>query len=240
MKANNNSKILLVDIEWRPAKAFVWQPWGENIHPEKIIEDGGLLCVGMKWFGERETIVVSEWEHSHEGMLAIVHEHMSEADAIIGYNSDRYDIPKLNGEFVLHGFDPIPPLTSIDLIKTVKKFGFFMNRLAFIGPFLGIGKKVAHEGFSLWTKVMAGDTKAQDRMIRYCRQDVVLTEKLYRRIRPFIKNHPHLGDVKGECGACGSNHVQSRGYRRTKSYRIQRLQCVKCGSWGDGKRTKVV
>ena len=88
---------------------------------------------------------------------------------------------------------------------------------------------------------MEGDEPAQKRMARYCKQDVKLLEKLYLKIRPFIRNHPHMGEVKGhECGACGSRHLQSRGYRRTKTMRIQRLQCQKCGSWSDGKREKVI
>jgi transposase-like protein len=42
------------------------------------------------------------------------------------------------------------------------------------------------------------------------------------------------------CGTCGSVHVHSRGYRRTKSFLIQRFQCQTCGSWSDGVRKKVV
>jgi ribonuclease D len=76
-------------------------------------------------------------------------------------------------------------------------------------------------------------------MGKYCKQDVKLLEKLYLKVRPFIKNHPHLGKAAHECGACNSNHVQSRGYRRTKYFRIQRLQCQACGQWQDGKREKI-
>lgn len=218
----------------------MWQPWKENILPEKIIEDGGVLCIGMKWLGDKRAYLFSEWEHGHIEMLRRAHALMSEADAVITYNGDRYDLPKLNGEFLLHGFPPPPPPTSIDLIKTIKKLGFFMNRLAFVGPFLGLGNKTKHEGFSLWVKVLEGDVKAQTRMSKYCLQDVTLTEKLYKKVLPYIKNHPHLGKTAGHaCGACGSTHLQSRGYRRTKAFKIQRIQCQKCSSWQDGKREKV-
>lgn len=234
------NKILLLDIEWRPTKAYVWQPWQENILPEKIIEHGGLLCVGLKWLGEKEVTLYSDWEHGHDGMIKLTHQMMSEADAIITYNGDRYDLRKLEGEFLLAGLDPPPTVTSIDCLKAVKKFGFFMNRLAFIGPFLGLGKKLEHEGMSLWVKVDKGDEKAQKKMGKYCIQDVILLEKLYKKIRPYIRNHPHTGTTKGlECGACGSKKLQSRGWRRTKSFRIQRVQCQDCGSWSDGKREKL-
>lgn len=233
------NRILLLDIEWKPTKAYVWQPWQENITPEKILEHGGLLCVGVKWFGEKETEVYTEWEHGHDGMVRAVHTLLHEADAVVTYNGDKYDLKKLEGEFLLAKLPPPPPPTSIDCLKAVKKFGFFMNRLGFVAPFLGLGSKLEHEGMALWTKVDKGDPKAQKKMAKYCAQDVILLEKLYKRIRPYIRNHPHTGKTKGiACGACRSERLQSRGVRRTKMFKIQRIQCQDCGSWQDGKREK--
>jgi hypothetical protein len=233
------NRILLLDIEWKPTKAYVWQPWQENITPEKILEHGGLLCVGVKWFGEKETEVYTEWEHGHDGMVRAVHTLLHEADAVVTYNGDKYDLKKLEGEFLLAKLPPPPPPTSIDCLKAVKKFGFFMNRLGFVAPFLGLGGKLEHEGMALWTKVDKGDPKAQKKMAKYCAQDVILLEKLYKRIRPYIRNHPHTGKTKGiACGACRSERLQSRGVRRTKMFKIQRIQCQDCGSWQDGKREK--
>ena len=238
--SNPDQKILVLDIEWRPTKAYVWQPWKENITPEKIIEHGGLLCVGAKWLGDKNTELFSEWEHGHEEMLYRIHDMMSHADAVVTYNGDKFDLRKLEGEFLLHGLEPPPPLTSIDCLKAVKKFGFFMNRLGFVAPLLALGGKMEHEGMPLWIKVMEGDADAQKRMTKYCIQDVVILEKLYVRIRPFIRNHPHLGRAGAEqCGACGSSHLQSRGTRRTRAYKIGRLHCQSCGAWQDGKRTKI-
>lgn len=233
------NKILFLDIEWRPTKAYVWRAWDETIHPEKIIEHGGLLCVGVKWFGEKETEVFTEWEHGHEGMVRAIHTLLTEAEAVVTYNGDKYDLRKLEGEFLLAGLPPPPPPTSIDCLKAVKKFGFFMNRLGFVAPFLGLGSKLEHEGMSLWTKVDKGDPRAQKKMAKYCAQDVILLEKLYKKIRPYIRNHPHTGKTKGiACGACNSTRLQSRGVRRTKMFKIQRIQCQDCGSWSDGKREK--
>jgi hypothetical protein len=233
-------KILVIDIEWRPTKAYVWQPWQENIHADKIIEHGGLLCFGYKWVGGKAE-VLSDWEHGHEQMVHRAHELLSEADAVVTYNGDKYDIPKLRGEFLLVGLKDIPPVTSIDLIKTVRKLGYFQNGLGFIGPFLGLGRKLDHEGMRLWVKVNEGNEQAQKKMSRYCKQDVNITEKLYLKVRPFIKEHPNMGfQPAGSCGACGSERVQKRGPRRTKHFHVQRLQCQDCGSWFSGARKKVV
>jgi hypothetical protein len=235
-----DQKVLILDIEWKPTKAYVWRAFKEFITDEKIIEHGGLLCVGAKWLGSKETFLFSEWEHGHEGMIAGILDLMNQADCLIGFNSDKYDIPKLIGEAVLYGFKPVAPCTSIDLYKAVKKFGFFKNSLGFVAPFLGIGKKMEHEGMLLWVKVLNGDERAQRRMGRYCKQDVRLTERLYLKIRPYIRNHPHLGKAgHGQCPSCGGSHNHSRGTVRTRVFKKQRLVCQDCGHWFFGKQTKI-
>lgn len=233
-------KILVLDIETKPAVAYIWRTFKENIGYEQIIEPGGMICFAAKWVGNPEVHFFSDWTHSHGDMVRAIHQLLMEAEAVITYNGDKFDLPKLNGEFILEGLTPPPPPTSIDVVKTIRKMGFVMNRLAFIGPLLRVGAKVKHEGFELWAKVLEGDEKAQAKMEKYNIQDVVLLEKLYVKIRPFIKNHPHMaGDTAGQCGACSSHVLHKRGFRRTKSFRIQRLQCQKCGSWQDGSRYKV-
>ena len=233
------SKILMLDIEWKPATAYVWRMWDENISPDQLIDDGGLLCFCAHWHGSKEYLFFSEWEHGHNDMAAHALQLLDEADAVVTYNGDKYDIPKLRGAIVLAGLKPPGPPTSIDLIRVIKKFGFVMNRLAYIAPLLGAGGKMKHEGFNLWRSVLDGDPKARFRMKKYCIQDVKLLVELYNRILPYIDNHPHLGDNKGACGACGSNHVQLRGFRRTKFFKTRRLQCQDCGAWSTGARSKV-
>lgn len=234
-------KKLILDIETRPALAYVWGLYDQTISLNQLIEPSAPITFAAKWHGEDEVECWTEWgPEGRIGMIRRAHELLSEADAVIGYNSDSFDLKKLRGEFVLEGLPPVPPLTSIDLLKTVKKLGFQSNKLAYVGPLLQIGQKVAHEGFDLWKSVMAGDEDARKRMEVYNIGDVVLTEELYDRLLPYIHNHPHLGEVGGQqCGACGGFHLQSRGHRRTKSFKIQRLQCVDCGSWQDGSRRKV-
>lgn len=232
-------KILVLDIETRPATAYVWRPYDENIGYEQVIEPGGMICFAAKFVGEKETVFYSNWTHSQYEMVFAAHALLDAADAVVTYNGDKFDLPKLHGEFILQGLNAPKPVVSIDVVKTIRKFGFLMNRLAFIGPLLRVGQKVKHEGFDLWAKVLKGDEKAQEKMRKYNIQDVVLLEKLYQKVKPFIKNHPHLGAEKRQCGACGSNHVHSRGWKRTKEYRVQNLQCQSCGSWQTGKREKI-
>lgn len=233
------SKVLSLDIETKPALVYTFQAYDVNIGPEQVVDPGGMLCFAAKWVGKPGLYFASEWTHTREAMLEELRTLLTEADAVISYNGNRFDLPKIQGEFVLAGLVPPAPVTSIDVLKAVKKLGFMINKLAFIGPLLGLGRKLKHEGFGLWRSVMEGDPRAQRRMERYNKQDVLLLERLYLRIKPYIQDHPHLGDEKGLCGSCGSDHLQQRGFRRTKFFKTQRLQCQSCGSWSTGKRLKV-
>lgn len=232
-------KILVIDIEWAPATAYVWQMWDQNISPDQLIDEGGLLCFSAHWIGTKSYEFYSRWDDGDEAMAKAAYNLLEEADAVVTYNGNKYDLPKLRGHLLLNGLPDTPPPTSIDLLKTVKGLGFVMNKLAYIAPLLQVGQKMKHEGFNLWRSVLNGDPKAQKRMMKYCIQDVRVTTKLYERVKPYIKDHPQIGEAPGACGNCGSDHLQKRGYRRTKYFKIERLQCVSCGSWSTGKRIKV-
>jgi hypothetical protein len=233
--ANDNPRILFLDIETRPATAYVWGLFDVNVSLNQLVDPGGTICFGAKYQGERKMHFYSDWQHGHQGMVEAAHKLFEEADAIVTYNGDRFDLPKLMGEFLLADLAPPKPPTSIDVYKHVKKLGLLSNKLAFVGPLLTEEGKLKHEGMELWTKVMAGDEAAQRKMQRYCSQDVRLLERVYDRVRPYIHNHPKMrhGEV---CGACGSNNLQSRGWRKTKAFRTQALQCQDCGSWSQGRR----
>ncbi len=237
----SNPKILVIDIETKPALAYVWGLWDQTISLSQLVAPSAPICFAAKYVGDKEIHFHSDWTDGHQKMIEAAHNLISEADAVVGYNSDGFDLKKLRGEFLLAGLAPPPPVTSIDLLKSVKKLGFQSNKLAFVGPMLNIGKKVKNEGFELWLKVMEGDERAQKNMEKYNIGDIKLTEELYLKLLPYIPTHPYLGDTKSDaCGACGSGALQSRGYRRTKSFRIQRLHCTDCGSWQDGSREKMV
>lgn len=232
-------RILFLDIETKPAVVHAWRLFDQNIALNQIIENDGVICFGAKWAGSSQMMFHADWLDGHKGMVKAAHALFHEADAVVTYNGDRFDIPKLRGEFCIAGLPPPPPLTSIDVYKSVKRLGLISNKLAHIGPLLVGAGKVKHEGHELWVKVMNGDPKAQAKMERYCAQDVRLLERVYNRVKPYIDNHPHMGFTPAHaCGSCGSTHLQSRGFRRTKANLIQRLQCMKCGSWLTGSKAK--
>lgn len=236
MAANDNPKILFLDIETKLAEVYTFGIRDQHITHKQIKTHGGISCVGMKLSGTRKVTVLSEWQHGYGEMLRLTHKALCECDAVATYNGAKFDIPKLSGAFMVAGLPPLPKLTQIDIYKAVRKMGFICNKLDYIAPLLGLGQKVKHEGMELWIKVLAGDEKAQAKMARYCAGDVRLTEDLYNRVRPYVTDHPHL--TNSSCPNCGGNHAQRRGYHITRTFKTERLQCQECGSWRQGVRTK--
>jgi len=229
-----DAKILFLDIETSLMLVYTFGLRDQHITPNQIADDraGKLIhCVGLKWKGQ-PVKVYSEWEHGYEGMMQATHDALNEADAIVTYNGAKFDIPKINGQFLLLGMEPPPPPTQIDLFLTARKMGYPSGKLDYLSQKLGIGQKVKHDGFKLWIDVFNGCPKAQAKMAQYCAGDVRLTERVYNRLRPHIQNHPHLALTKrDECGACGSSRLQSRGLARTHATIYQRYQCQSCGAW---------
>jgi uncharacterized protein YprB with RNaseH-like and TPR domain len=113
-------KILILDIETRPAVAYVWRLFKENVGIGQVLEAGGVICFSAKWFGEKGFQFYADWTVGHEEMIRAAHRLLSEADAVVTYNGDKFDLPKLRGEFLLANLLPPPPLTSIDIYKTVR------------------------------------------------------------------------------------------------------------------------
>lgn len=234
-------KILVIDIETAPAELWGWGMFKQNFGVEQVKRPPYILCVGAKWVGKKEVMMFSRWEHGRDVMLREVHKLLEEADAVVSKNGIKFDVPWLRTEFLKYRIGPIPPLTHIDLEKVSRYyFRFLSNKLDFIGQYLDEGGKVEHEGFKLWRKVMEGDEKARKKMLTYCAGDIRLTERIYHRMRPHIQDHPAIKAVGAEgCTNCGSKKTERRGYRYTRSFKIQRHQCKACGAWFSGKRTKV-
>ncbi len=243
-------KLLVLDIETMPGIAYVWKMYDENIALDQLIAPGRVISWAAKWLHQKGVMQADEWMSNDtpncgEYMIALLHNLLKEADAVITFNGDRFDLQKINGEFIKFGLPPLPPIPSIDLYKTTKKFGYISGKLQHMVEQFRLGKKKDTGGFKLWRGWAEGDCASILKMRRYNIHDVVLTARLYRHILPYIKNHPYMGRVhletdKPECPACTSHRVQSRGIRRTKMYFIDRLQCQSCGSWFDGPRRKVV
>lgn len=237
----NKPKILFYDIETAPALGYAWGKWKQNI----IDFERGfyMLSWSAKWKdGKHITKGLIDYKgykkdkENDKKLVEELHRLLSEADILVHQNGDRFDIKKCNSRFIIHGMKPPTPVKTVDTVKVARKyFGFESNKLDDLGKFLGVGRKTRHEGIDLWFDCMAGDSKSWGRMKRYNQNDVILLEKVYNKMLPFITNHPPYGIFvnSGEvCPNCGSKELQSRGYAVNKTSKYRRFQCQSCGVWG--------
>jgi uncharacterized protein YprB with RNaseH-like and TPR domain/DNA-directed RNA polymerase subunit RPC12/RpoP len=225
-------KILFLDIETAPNKAFVWGLFDQNISHDQLEESSYILCWSAKWLGEKKIYFESAEKQDRRTVLAPIHHLLDGADVVVHFNGAKFDIPILNREFIKHGLTPPAPYKQIDLLRVVKRaFRFESNKLAYITQALGLQGKVKHEGFQLWVGCMNGDRKAWRTMERYNRNDVAILEPLYTRLLPWIGNHPSLAYDGLACPKCGSKKTQSRGVQVAVTQTYQRYQCQGCGGW---------
>jgi predicted RNA-binding Zn-ribbon protein involved in translation (DUF1610 family) len=200
------------------------------------------MCYSAKWLGEKQVYFDSVHKSTHQEMLDGIHGLLEQADAVVHYNGNKFDMPTLNKEFLVHGMTPPPPVKNIDLLRVVKsQFRFPSNKLDYVAQRLKLGKKNEHEGHTLWLKCMAGDKKAWKTMENYNIQDVLLLEKLYKRLLPWIKtpvNQSLMKDRNGFlCPTCGKQNLISKGFRYTTTGAYQRYQCKSCGAFSTDTRS---
>ena len=234
-------KILVIDIETRPAVVYTWGMFNQSFGPSQVLDWGGVLCFAAKWHGEAETKFWSEWR-GKERMVRAAHRLLSDADAVVGWNSARFDTRWLHAEFQRMGLSRPSPYVNVDLMRIQKRDAFMLsNKLESRRLWLGEQGKLDTGGFGLWKGVMDGDREARRKMEEYNRLDVEITEEEFDRMRSggWVRGLPnHAIDGGHCCPSCGGGKLQARGWQHTKTRRYKRFQCRDCGAWSQAVQSE--
>lgn len=239
-------KILIFDIETSPHLSFHWRRWQENIPRANTIKESQVLCWAAKWHGEKNVMFMSEWEHGFDAMMSGIWDLLDEADVVVGFNSDKFDVKRINSEFLRLGWHAPSPYMRIDLYKqTTKHFAFSSNRLKDLLKELGLSPKLEdNANMELWMDVVYNKKgPARNRMKRYNIQDVRSTEEFYDYMLGWIEPHPNWGlfvddvsDPKNPvCPNCGKRHLVKHKKRYTKVKSYQQWFCNNCGRYSRGR-----
>ena len=236
-KKIKKANILIFDIETAPLRAYVWSRWKQNIYLEQTISEWFMICWSAKWLGSEEVFseCLTPNEIREEKDSRIVKQLWSlidQADIVIAHNGKRFDVPKINSRFIMAGLPPTSTYIQIDTKEVAaKQFGFSSNKLDALAEYFNIEHKDDTD-FELWANCMKGDQKALDYMESYNRKDVIILEKVYLKLRPWIKNHPNIGLYQEEnvmvCPTCGSKDLEEDGsfyYTSANKYKIMRCSC---------------
>lgn len=229
-------KILALDIETRPMLAYRWSLWDKFTPINQVSERSGTICFAARWAHEpkRNIKFFSDFTHGHDGMLEAAWELIDEADALMSWNGIKFDLRKLNKEFIVADLGRPSPVFELDLMVQLKKVAAFdSNKLDWVSQELGIGKKMSHAGFSLWLRCLAGDAKAWAEMEKYNKQDVHLLVDIYKRVLPWLKlPNQNLWNVVNGCPTPDCKGApQKRGFRTTQIGVFQRYHCSECRRW---------
>lgn len=224
-------RILTLDIETAPAIVYSFGLHNQNHSIDQIIQSPYMLCFAAKWHGEDEVMFFKGG-----GMVREAHRLLDEADVVVHFNGNSFDVPHLNREMWLLGLPPYSPFQPIDLLKVFRKqFRFISNKLDHLVQEAGLGAKLSHSGFKMWPQVMNGDPEAWKLFEEYNKTDVILTEALYDRTLPWIPNHPNVllyEENPGQlsCPTCGGR-IHRRGERQLATGIYERYQCTECFAW---------
>lgn len=232
------SKILFLDVENSPNLSWIWGHYEQNaIGVEKAWH---LLSFSAKWQGGKQITKglcdYSGYKDDKENdyqLVSDLYDLISQADVIVAHNGDKFDIKKINTRLVHWTFTPPKPYKTVDTLKVARRhFAFNSNKLDDLGEFLGLGRKTETGGKSLWFDCMSGNKSAWKKMKEYNAQDVILLEKVYNELLPWINNHPRVSNKEMACPKCGSDELQNRGKQITVTgLEYQRYQCQSCGGW---------
>lgn len=222
-------KILFLDIETTPNVSYTWGKFDQDVIAFK--EEWKLLSISYKWF-KGKTFFFGLNTLSEKELTKLTHALFDEADIIVAHNGDKFDIKKINAKFLQFHLKPPSPYKTVDTLKVLRQVAKLnSNKLNDVGVLLGLGEKVKHSGFDLWLGCMAGNPDSWKQMEKYNKQDVILLQKLYVELLPWIKNHPHFKDGKKVCPNCQSENLENRGYGINQSFKYHRRQCRDCGAW---------
>lgn len=238
----NGAKILLLDIETAPLRAFVWRLWQQNVHPlnGQLQSSSFIITWAAKWLFDEKMMSdkLTPEEALKEDDLRItksIWELMDEADIVIAHHGSKFDIKYLNTRFFIHSLNLPSPYRVIDTkYHASRTFLFPSNKLDYLGQILGVGRKIDTD-FKLWEDCLKGDPSALDTMLRYNEQDVKLLEDVYLKMRPYITSHPNIGIYITDtpsCPVCASVKLETKGRYVTQHNIYAAFRCTDCGATG--------
>ena len=199
---------------------------------------GYILCIAWKWEDQKRVQVASiadapsfrKQPTNDKWLIETFRPILEEADVICGHYAQRFDMPFLQTRALYHGLAPLPQLPLIDTWRVARdRLKLNSNRLASLAAALGVEEKTALLG-PTWIEAMAGHEGSIDYVVKHCKQDVVVLEQVYQKIKGLRSGPMRLGS-REECPSCGSHSIQARGQIKTLLTKKQRFSCNDCGRW---------
>lgn len=232
-------KRLFLDIEVSPNVGLFWRPGRKvSINHDAIIHERAIMCVCWKWESEKRTHALT-WDYSQNDRQLLVElaPIIEEADEVMAHFGDGFDIPWLRTRILFHGLNPMPLFKVVDTKAWASKhFLFNSDKLDYIAKFL-FGEGKTKTEWEWWVDIlMKNSRRLLAKMVEYCRKDVVLLERVWKRLAPHCPAAVHAGVAAGldrwTCPRTGSKNVILSKRRATASGLVRyQMQNVDDGSY---------
>lgn len=251
-----NDKVLIFDIEMSKGLYFAFPS-----HRPQTLRVGDrhqgqfMISAAWRWLGDdtihsvavtddRKRFKKDPTDHTH--VVKTLYDKVSEADFVVGHNSDAFDLKHLQFMAYQLGMKPMPPRKSIDTLKCARRvFKHDSLSLDEIAHSRGLITKVDVPGKGkVWNAATLGCPKAIETIRHYNEGDIKVQTDVFLDMLPWMTNIPYLYNLEGKdgtglvCPKCGEEHyIEKRGflYNTTKTAKYQRFFCQTCGSWGQDK-----
>jgi DNA polymerase elongation subunit (family B) len=245
-----NPRTATVDIETFPLEVYRWSLFDESsVALNQVKVEWSIASFAWKWGDEKRVIYQDtggrgvKKVRDDKKLVRDLAELLDEADLVIGQNHKKFDLKKINARMIMHGIKPYSPIRTVDTtIEARRYFGFTSKKLAWMSQHLTDTPKDEHKefpGFELWTECLADNPKAWREMKKYNCRDVEATEKVYKRLLPWMTTHPncatYIEDKEPRCPKCGSDKLQVHRYVHTQQGKYCRYICDSCKGWARGK-----
>jgi uncharacterized protein YprB with RNaseH-like and TPR domain/predicted RNA-binding Zn-ribbon protein involved in translation (DUF1610 family) len=206
---------------------------------------GRVLCCGIA-FDDEKTKVLSLTDHMEQFkkdptndryLLQDIYKEFLKADIVSGWYSRRFDLKFLNTRCLAHNMAPLPVVSHLDLWESCRgAFALTSNRLQTFQEFTHLNDSKTRLDFEVWTRAQAGHIPSLRYVEKHCYQDIEVLRQAYKKMLPFIKQHPTMKTTLNDkehtaCENCGSKNVHRRGRYITIERHYYRYQCQKCGHW---------
>jgi DNA polymerase elongation subunit (family B) len=233
----NQRRRLFLDIETSYLKVAVWDLYSKSnvrISHKNILPGGDpkIICACWKW-AKRQKVESIEWNQRQNDKRIVKRlvQVMDSATEIVAHNGNRFDIPWIRGRAIYHRVPMRPTYPTLDTLrKSRQKFHFPSHRLDYLGNHL-VGENKLPTEFDLWMAIVEDRCpKSMAKMVRYCKQDVRLLEKVFDRMSPYIEPITSVTRWPSYCPECGSaNTIVHEERIRATGYTHVGFRCRDCG-----------
>tara|TARA_Y100000114_G_C11747296_1_gene322324 strand:+ start:437 stop:1237 length:801 start_codon:yes stop_codon:yes gene_type:complete len=229
---------LFWDIETSPNSGYFWSSGYRKTIPHDCIKnERAIITICYKWESEKKVSSLTWDKGDDKKLIEDFNKELNLADEIIAHNGDKFDLRFFKARGLYHGIEPVVGYKSVDTLKLARKhFYFNSNRLDYLGKLL-LQEGKLHTSFDLWDSIVHHNCPiAMEKMIKYCKKDVLLLQRVYDKLIEYSQDSTHLGVVEGRdawsCPKCGSEQVHRYNTRvSAKGVKSYQMHCKVCGRY---------